>query len=70
MMMTWPGQVLSARMSQLRAFGTVFDDQQTVYTAQPKFYAGDTRSLKRAQLVADQVVTEVFSSLLNGTEHL
>jgi cellulose biosynthesis protein BcsQ len=70
MMMTWPGQVLSTRMSQLRAFGTVFDDQQTVYTAQPKFYAGDTRSLKRAQLVADQVVTEVFSSLLNGTEHL
>jgi ATPases involved in chromosome partitioning len=70
MMMTYPGQVLAARMANLRAFNSVFDDKQTVYTAQPKFYPGDPRALKlrKAVSVADQVVTEVFSSMLNGVE--
>ena len=68
MMRCWPGHVLSHKMDNLRPFSAVFEEGQgqTVFTIQPKAYSGDSRSLKRALSVAENVVTEVFGALVNG----
>lgn len=63
---TYPGHVLSQKIEDLRPFAAVFDDNRTVYTMLPKYYSGDTRSLRKAQQVADQVVTDLVSIMLHG----
>lgn len=66
---TYPGHVFSQKIEDLRPFAAVFDDNKTVYTMQPKFYSGDVRSLKKAQQVADQVVTDLVSIMLHGEQN-
>ena len=59
-----PAKLFVNRMEQLRPFSSVTEDGRTVFTIQPKHYAGDTRSLRRAQNVAENVVAEFFSNIL------
>ncbi|WP_270820093.1 ParA family protein [Aeromonas sp. Y311-2] len=56
--------LLRQPMDQLRPFSMVAEDGRTVFTVQPKHYSGDSRSLRRAQSVAEDVVSEFFTHIL------
>lgn len=59
-----PLKVFRARMDQLRPFSMVAEDGRSVFTIQPRYYSGDTKSLRRAQAVAEDVVTEFYTTFL------